>query len=109
MLHMLYIGHMTRVLKRVPLQFNWPIHKVWCGYVRSGSSRRDKQRWQATEPPAGPGFQLWETTSEGSPVSPVFTTLDRLCTWAATHATTFGDARATKDQWKKMLLQERVE
>ena len=32
-------------------------------------------------PPKGEGFQLWETTTEGSPVSPVFETLDELCEW----------------------------
>jgi len=30
--------------------------------------------WEASEPPAGPGWQLWETVSEGSPVSPVLHT-----------------------------------
>lgn len=28
--------------------------------------------WVRTEPPAGNGYQIWETVSEGSPISPVF-------------------------------------
>ena len=28
--------------------------------------------WEPTEPPEGPGWQLWETVTEGSPISPVF-------------------------------------
>ena len=28
--------------------------------------------WEPEEPPAGPGWQLWETVTEGSPISPVF-------------------------------------
>lgn len=35
--------------------------------------------WEREEPPEGEGYQLWETTSEGSPISPVFETLEALC------------------------------
>ncbi len=59
--------------------------------------------WQATEPPTGDGYQLWENCSEGSPVSPVFATLDELCAWAEDHATTFGPYKATADEWRSML------
>ena len=60
------------------------------------------------EPPRGEGFQLWETTSEGSPVSPVFETLDKLCEWCEVNATTIGRFRATKEEWKQMLLDDFV-
>lgn len=33
------------------------------------------------EPPTGEGWQLWETVSEGSPISPVFATPEELATW----------------------------
>ena len=33
----------------------------------------------------------------------MFKTLDELCAWAETHASTFGDSKATAAQWKKML------
>jgi hypothetical protein len=59
--------------------------------------------WQDTEPPTGDGYQLWEDCSEGSPVSPVFASLDELCAWAADHATTFASFRATVEEWKEML------
>lgn len=39
------------------------------------------EAWQPIEPPAGDGWQLWETVSEGSPVSPVFATADELASW----------------------------
>lgn len=61
------------------------------------------ENWKDIEPPTGPGYQLWETTSEGSPISPVFTTLDALCSWAADNSSTFGSFRASKEQWRKML------
>ena len=65
--------------------------------------RKLAEEWEQVEPPTGDGFQLWETTSEGSPTSPVFATLDELCSWAATNATTFGSFTATKEKWKEML------
>ncbi|MFD6400766.1 hypothetical protein [Nocardia sp. NPDC060249] len=34
--------------------------------------------WEPTEPPTGDGWQLWETVSEGSPVTPVFATREGL-------------------------------
>ncbi len=39
------------------------------------------EAWTRTEPPSGEGWQLWETVSEGSPMSPVFATADELASW----------------------------
>lgn len=61
------------------------------------------EEWCPVEPPEGEGFQLWENTSEGSPSSPVFGTLEELCEWCADNATTFASERATKDEWMAML------
>lgn len=36
------------------------------------------EAWERAEPPAGEGWQLWETVSEGSPISPVFATSEEL-------------------------------
>lgn len=59
--------------------------------------------WRSEEPPRGDGFQLWETTSEGSPASPVFATIEELCDWCADNATTFGSAKASAEEWRRML------
>lgn len=53
-----------------------------------GDTATDEQRaahdaWEAQDPPQGEGWQLWETVSEGSPVSPVFATEDALAEWMA--------------------------
>jgi hypothetical protein len=64
--------------------------------------------WVEEDPPTGDGYQLWENCSEGSPVSPVFASLDDLCAWAAGGATTFGSFTATKEEWKKMLEEDFV-
>lgn len=34
--------------------------------------------WRPTDPPTGDGYQIWETVSEGSPISPVFSTPEEL-------------------------------
>lgn len=59
--------------------------------------------WEPIEPPVGDGFQLWTTTNEGAPISPVFATIEELCEWCETDATTFGYQRATAAQWRKMF------
>lgn len=64
--------------------------------------------WTPTEPPVGEGYQLWETTSEGSPISPVFKTLNELCEWCENNASTFASFKTTKDEWKKMLSKDLV-
>mgnify|MGYP001596464995 CR=1 FL=1 len=73
--------------------------KIW----QTPEIKKAHDRWKDFEPPEGDAFQLWENTSEGSPQSPVFKTLDELCEWAETSATTFGSSTATKEEWKKML------
>jgi hypothetical protein len=61
------------------------------------------ESWEKRDPPNGEGYQLWETTSEGSPISPVFATLEALCLWAEEHATTFGEAKTSAAMWQHML------
>ncbi len=43
--------------------------------------RAEAEAWGPTDPPAGDGWQLWETVNEGSPMSPVFATADELAGW----------------------------
>lgn len=64
--------------------------------------------WKPSDPPEGPGYQLWETTSEGSPVSPVFITLDELCGWAEKNVSTFANYKTTAERWKQMLADDFV-
>lgn len=65
--------------------------------------KKFSDKWTRIEPRKGKGYQLWETTSEGSPNSPVFKTFDELCEWCEDNATTFGSHKTTKENWKKML------
>jgi len=72
------------------------------------SSPEDKiaaEEWESSDPPIGDGWQMWETTSEGSPISPVFDTPEKLARWLAdTRASTFGSMTASYDTWMKMIV-----
>lgn len=111
---------MGREVKRVPLDFNWPIKRVWFGFrlapifcqlckVESGPLRcslcyGEKEVYPRLDIPTGDGYQMWETTSEGSPISPVFQTPEDLAKWLAeSGASAFGDMTATYDQWLGMI------
>lgn len=53
----------------------------------------DWEKNRRVEVPEGEGYQLWENTSEGSPYSPVFKTLDELCAWLEPNASTSSSQR----------------
>ena len=60
--------------------------------------------WRSKEHPKGDGWQMWETTSEGSPMSPVFASPEELAQWLAdTGASSMGKDTATYDQWLTMI------
>ena len=118
---------MGREVKRVPLDFDWPLKKRWYGYVINkcldgdhnlscDDCRRfaeikniklDKTKCpdlEILEVPKGEGWQMWETTTEGSPISPVFKTPEKLAQWLVNNnVSTFGNNIATYDQWLKMI------
>lgn len=107
---------MGRELKRVALDFDWPLNIVWRGYICPYESQRcdlcrgtgdrdgvdcslckgegviwfsdkikelDDRWWQDEryDPPVGEGYQLWEDVTEGSPISPVFSTEDEFVSY----------------------------
>jgi hypothetical protein len=52
--------------------------------------RADSEAWESEEPPIGEGYQLWESVSEGSPISPVFPDAEGLAQWMASPAYHWG-------------------
>lgn len=44
----------------------------------SRAARKLHDDWQPIQPPTGIGYQIWETVSEGAPISPVFATPEEL-------------------------------
>lgn len=113
---------MGREVKRVPLDFEWPVNKIWYGYLvntcqdDSCDDCREFARIKklpmteyncpifGLDPPEGQGWQMWETVSDGSPISPVFETPEKLARWLAdTNAPSFGYHTATYEQWLGMI------
>jgi hypothetical protein len=66
------------------------------GYDPAFKQQRDD--WNRTEPPKGEGWQVWETVSEGSPVSPVFATAEEL----VEHLVGSGHSQAAAENFVKM-------
>jgi hypothetical protein len=52
--------------------------------------RAEAEAWKSTEPPEGDGWQLWETVSEGSPISSVFPDAEGLAQWLTTEDSCWG-------------------
>jgi hypothetical protein len=130
---------MGREVKRVPLDFDWTIGKIWSGYlIRTcpvdPRNHEDEHDWDCEgcrafakikgfavdesgcpdysefeEVPKGDGYQLWETVSEGSPQSPVFKTAEELAAYCEKHCTTFGSIKASKDEWLAMINDDYIE
>mgnify|MGYP000060871063 CR=1 FL=1 len=63
---------------------------------------KDKLK-ELCEPPKGEGYQLWDTTSEGSPISLCLKHWTNCANGAKLMKLTFGKFKATKEEWKEML------
>jgi hypothetical protein len=58
------------------------------------------EEWEMPDPPKGDGWQIWQTVSEGGPVSPVFSTPEALARWMATPGNDTSITRGrTYEQW----------
>jgi len=127
---------MGREIKRVTLDFDWPIGKIWPGYMlgicrhmedyicknlsSEETCRLCKQFASLAgvpieydcpdtrvHPPKGDGYQLWETTTEGSPVSPVFAIPEELARWLADNgASAFGRMTLSYEKWLTFIKGE---
>jgi hypothetical protein len=65
----------------------------------------DYENWEPYDPPKGEGYQLWNTTTEGHPMSPVFDTPEKLATWLVKNKiSTFGVGNTMSyDQWMRFI------
>lgn len=65
----------------------WPTECAHCngeGSVwTSPEAKQIAEDWTSIEPPEGDGYQIWETVSEGSPISPVFGSPEELARYMA--------------------------
>lgn len=60
--------------------------------------------WVPEEPPAGEAYQIWETVSEGSPISPVFSDPRILAEWMANSPPWGAAEPMSVDQWLKWIV-----
>lgn len=60
--------------------------------------RAEAEAWEPTEPPTGDGWQLWETVSEGSPISPVFGSAEELAHWMSSPDYVWGATKTDNDR-----------
>jgi hypothetical protein len=58
--------------------------------------------WEETEPPHGDAYQIWETVSEGSPISPPCESPESLAEWMEANGTGV-DMGTTAEQWLKFI------
>lgn len=93
------------LIERPSLKAKYPFYAMWEEFpdVKYYQTKRYSEE-ELTH------IQLYETTSEGTPKSPVFhkDDLDKLCEYAAENATVFAHFKATKEEWKEMLLDDFV-
>ena len=61
------------------------------------------EAWEPTEPPAGEGWQMWETVSEGSPISPVFATPEELAHWLTYTPHSWNNGDTSYKAWLRMI------
>lgn len=96
-----------RLLELAGLPKDWgtcPTCKGYGSVEKYPGQRAEAEAWEYVEPPTGDGWQMWETASEGSPMSPVFATAEELARWLAdSGASVFGRHTATRGEWLDII------
>lgn len=78
------------------------------GHLRFPKAERQKyENWKEYEPPKGKGFQLWETVSDGSPISPVFRSAKALARWCVVSGQRLGGQEISEKGWRDLILGKR--
>lgn len=76
---------------------------------RYPGQREDAEAWEPHDPPEGEGWQLWSTTTEGHPMTPVFATDEELADYCAReNVPWFGHSGAPREQWLASFRGERI-
>ncbi len=65
--------------------------------------RAEAEEWEEIDPPTGEGWQMWETTSEGSPRTPVFSNAEELADYCARNVSVFGSKMGDREQWLSII------
>jgi hypothetical protein len=99
-------GTHSDLIDKPELKEIYPFYAMW------GGNPPDVEYYQTKKylPEELTHIQLYQNTSEGTPISPIFKSdeLEKLCEWAAENCTTFANLKATKEEWFKMLSDDFV-
>ena len=81
------------------------LHCKGKGYYYCEDKYEDlSEAWESIEPPEGEGYQLWETTSEGSPQSPIFKIPEDLARWLFDNkVSAFASQTCSYEQWLNFI------
>jgi len=82
------------------LDENWGVCMICNGSGIDPAVCEAYDAWEEEDPPVGEGWQLWETVTEGSPVSPVLPTREAFVDWLVKSGQTRKAAEAfTAEGW----------
>jgi hypothetical protein len=88
----------SKILKVAGVSEDWGKCKACNGEGLSSEYQKRYNNWERVEPPTGKGYQIWETVTEGSPVSPVFADPEKLADWMVQNDDSI-TRNTTKEQW----------
>ena len=107
-----------RQARRVPLQWRHPMQRTWLGrdefvplFPRTAKRHHNPllafdsfmPDWESVAEEKM-GFQLFETQTAGTPVSPIFETEEALAAWlAGRELGLVADVPATKEEWLEVI------
>ena len=73
-------------------------------YAEFAGERPDPKDYMPLFRPEEAGaYRMYETTTEGTPISPAFETREALAEWLVDHASLFGDRFASRDRWMEVI------
>jgi hypothetical protein len=83
----------------------WGVCSICEGHADDPAQRNAAEAWEPSPPPEGEAYQLWETVSEGSPISPPKATPEALARWLADHgASSFGEQTESYETWLRFIM-----
>lgn len=87
---------------------DWHTCPVCHGHGNHPDDQDAIDAWKATEPPVGEGWQVWETVSEGSPISPVFVTAIECAAWVEKneHCSLDAAMKFVNDGWAPSMIMD---
>lgn len=87
------------IIKAAGVSEDWGTCKECNGHGIPKDKYEAYDKWQQEEPPTGEGYQIWETVSEGSPISPVFNTPEKLAKYMSEESCDKG----SYEMWLKFI------